>query len=177
MSEVSTKHKATAPTTLSFAVVTVSTSKHRQLSVGEEAVNDRSGNLIVQLISEEGHKIAHKEIIPDNAEKIKSTVLRLLKADNVDAVITTGGTGIAGKDITVETIQSIIEKELPGFGELFRKLSYEKIGSASILTRATAGVKDGKAVFCLPGSPDAVETAVRQLILPEAAHIVKHIRE
>lgn len=97
--------------------------------------------------------------------------------ESVDAVVASGGTGITQSDITIEAIRPLFEKELPGFGELLRKISYEKIGSPAVMTRATAGIVKGKAIFCIPGSPQAVETALKHLILPEVGHIVKHARE
>jgi molybdenum cofactor biosynthesis protein B len=95
----------------------------------------------------------------------------------VDVAVFCGGTGITATDITIETVSPFMEKTLPGFGELFRLLSYERIGSAAILSRAFAGVAKGKAFFCIPGSMDAVKLCLEKLILPEAAHIVKHARE
>jgi molybdenum cofactor biosynthesis protein B len=104
-------------------------------------------------------------------------VTNALNDPNVDVIITYGGTGISKSDVTIETLNPMFEKNIPGFGELLRKISFDEIGSASILTRATAGVVKGKVVFCLPGSKQAVETAMKYLILPESAHIIKHIRE
>jgi len=92
-------------------------------------------------------------------------------------VIFSGGTGITSTDVTIETVSPFFVKTLPGFGEFFRRISFEKVGSAAVLSRAVAGVANGKAVFCIPGSPNAVRTAVEILILPEAPHIVKHARE
>jgi molybdenum cofactor biosynthesis protein B len=115
--------------------------------------------------------------VPDDRSLIERSVRRALRSRRVDAVITCGGTGIGPTDVTIETVQPLLEKELHGFGEIFRRLSYEEIGSAAILTRAIAGVSKGKAVFCIPGSPHAVSLAVEKLILPEAGHIIKHARE
>jgi len=96
---------------------------------------------------------------------------------DIDVAIFSGGTGITPTDITIETVSPFFEKTLPGFGEFFRRISFERVGSAAVLTRAVAGVAKGKALFCIPGSPDAVRVAAEMLILPEAPHIVKHARE
>jgi len=100
----------------------------------------------------------------------------MLKASKVDAIITCGGTGINPSDVTIETLEPILEKELPGFGELFRHLSYQEIGSAAVMTRAVAGVAKGKVIFCLPGSPNAAKLCLEKLILPETGHIILHAR-
>jgi molybdenum cofactor biosynthesis protein B len=105
---------------------------------------------------------------------IREGVEKALKTDNVDAVITCGGTGISRTDVTIEAIGILLEKEIPGFGEMLRNLSHKKIGSAAILTRAIAGVSHGKAIFCLPGSPHAVSLGVNKLVLPEVGHILFH---
>jgi molybdenum cofactor biosynthesis protein B len=116
-------------------------------------------------------------MVPDEKFLIERSVIEALESRDVDAIISCGGTGISPKDVTIETIRPFLEKELHGFGEILRKISYEQIGSAAILTRAAAGVSKGKAVFCLPGSPQAVSLALERLILAEAGHIVKHARE
>jgi len=103
--------------------------------------------------------------------------MRLLRSRKVDAIITCGGTGVGPKDLTIEAVRPLLDKEIRGFGEIFRHLSYEEIGSAAVLTNALAGVAGGKAIFCIPGSPQAASLAVEKLILPEAAHILKHTRE
>jgi len=104
-------------------------------------------------------------------------VRKALSSNDVDAIVTCGGTGIGPTDVTIETVQPLLEKEILGFGEIFRTLGYEQIGSAVILTRALAGVSRGKVVFCIPGSPQAVSLCLKKLILPEVGHIVKHARE
>ncbi len=176
MSETSIKHKSESPKTLNISILTCSDSKYLSLKRGEE-INDVSGNLIEELIKKAGYNVYQRIILPDNLVLIKEKVKEILYSKDVDAIIITGGTGITKKDVTIEAIKELIEKELPGFGELFRKLSYEKIGSAAILTRALAGVAKSKAIFCLPGSPEAVKLAVSSLIIPELPHIVKHARE
>ncbi len=105
---------------------------------------------------------------------IQKTMREMLNSPKIDAIISTGGTGITPADVTIEAVRPLIEKELPGFGELFRHLTFQDIGSAAVLSRALAGVAKGKAVFCLPGSPHAVKLCLERLILPETAHIVLH---
>jgi molybdenum cofactor biosynthesis protein B len=103
-------------------------------------------------------------------------VRKALQSQKVDAVITCGGTGISPSDVTIETVELLLDKQLSGFGEIFRWLSYDEIGSAAVMTRAMAGVAKGKVVFCLPGSPQAVRLCVERLILPEVGHIILHAR-
>lgn len=140
-------------------------------------MNDQSGDLMVQMLEDSGHKVVSRVLVPDDAEMIREAVGKALQSEDVEAVVACGGTGIAPKDVTIETVTPMLKKALPGFGELFRKLSYESIGSAAVLSRAVAGVVDGKAVFCVPGSVNAVRLCLGKLILPEAGHIVKHARE
>jgi len=176
MSETVEKHKAEAPRKLRFAVVTISTSRFRLAERGE-SFRDDGGDIMVKLLTEAGHTIAYRGIAPDDPKHIIGLLEKLLKMPEVEVIVTTGGTGVARRDVSIEAVRSILEKELPGFGELLRMLSFQRIGSAAIMTRAVAGVARGKAIFCLPGSPQAVELAVRELIIPEAGHVVKHARE
>lgn len=116
-------------------------------------------------------------IVPDDANEIKKAVKSFIADEKIDAVITAGGTGITKRDITIETLRPLFEKELPGFGEILRHIGYyEKVGGPALLTRATAGLIGRKPVFCLPGAPDAAKVAMK-LILPELGHIIKHARE
>jgi molybdenum cofactor biosynthesis protein B len=176
MSETAERHKAEAPKHLGFAVIICSTSRFRELSEKGRA-DDPSGDLIVKAIREAGHRVAMRRIVPDEKSEIQRALMRALKSRKTDVIITSGGTGISMRDVTIEAVQPLLDKELPGFGEIFRTLSYEEIGSAAVLTRALAGVAKGKAVFCLPGSPQSVSLALERIIIPEAGHIVKHARE
>jgi molybdenum cofactor biosynthesis protein B len=176
VSESSLRHKAEAPRSLGFALIMCSTSRFAQFEQGNQ-VDDPSGDLISQTLKRTGHRLASRVFVPDDEKMIKKTVEEALKNENVDAVIVCGGTGIAPKDVTIETVTPLLEKILPGFGELFRKVSYDNVGSAVVLSRAVAGVADGKAVFCIPGSVDAVRVCLDKFILPETGHIVKHARE
>ena len=176
MSESSQSHKAHAPKLLNFAVFICSTSRHNSLQKGEEA-SDVSGDTISALLKAGGHNVLFKRIIADDKDMIDHAVRSILDNPGVDAAIFCGGTGITHSDVTIETVSPFFEKTLPGFGEIFRRLSYDKAGSAAVMSRAVAGAARGKALFCIPGSPDAVRVSVELLISTEAAHIVKHARE
>jgi molybdenum cofactor biosynthesis protein B len=176
MSETAKSHKAQAPKSLNFAVFMCSTSRYSSLQKGEE-VTDVSGDTIKALLEKAGHVVLFKRIIADDKEMIEHAVKSVLDNPGVDAAIFCGGTGITHSDVTIETVSPFFEKTLPGFGEVFRRLSYDKVGSAAVMSRAVAGASRGKALFCIPGSPDAVRVSVELLISPEAAHIVKHARE
>ena len=176
MSESTKKHKAMAPKQLSFAVFICSTSRYQDIRK-DQKISDVSGNTIEAMLRNAGHKILSKKIIADDISMIQDAVNSVLSSPELDAAIFCGGTGIALKDTTIETVVPFLEKTLPGFGEIFRRLSYETIGSAAVMSRAVAGVAKGKVLFCIPGSPNAVRIAVETLILPETPHIVRHIRE
>jgi molybdenum cofactor biosynthesis protein B len=164
-----------AEVTVRVGVVTISTSKWKKYgSVGLEGlkdIDDESGKFIVDSLTE--CEIVGYRLVPDNREKILGAVLELL--DKADVVITTGGTGITPTDVTIEAIEPIVSKKLEGFGEIFRMLSYKEVGSAAILSRAFAGVADGKVVFCLPGSTKAVRLAM-EIVKPALRHVVSHAR-
>ncbi|MCS7095760.1 MAG: MogA/MoaB family molybdenum cofactor biosynthesis protein [Candidatus Bathyarchaeota archaeon] len=176
MSESTKRHKAEAPKKLNFAIFICSTSRYQKLIHGE-SFRDESGELIEHYVKMAGHTVVLRSIIPDDRQKIEESMSEALQRQDVDAVVFCGGTGIAPSDVTIETVTPLLEKILPGFGELFRLLSYRDIGSAALLSRAIAGTAKGKVFFCIPGSPDAVKLSFEKLILPEAAHIVKHARE
>ncbi|UCC32996.1 MAG: molybdenum cofactor biosynthesis protein MoaB [Candidatus Bathyarchaeota archaeon] len=176
MSETAKKHKAEAPEKLGFAVFVCSSSRFKKWQKRGK-IDDPSGDLIVKLLEGAGHGVALRGVLPDDGAVIHQGVLKALGTEEVDAIIACGGTGVGARDVTIEAVKPLLEKELPGFGELFRRLSYDEIGSAASMSRALAGVAKGKAVFVLPGSPQAVRLCVERLILPEASHIVKHTRE
>lgn len=142
-----------------------------------ELPEDESGDLIIQILRRHGHRIVSRKVLPDDREQIQRAVLKALKSRKVDAIITCGGTGISPRDVTIEAVRLVLDKELEGFGEIFRRLSYDAIGSAAILSRALAGVSSKKVIFCIPGSPQAVSIAVENLIAPEVGHILAHARE
>jgi molybdenum cofactor biosynthesis protein B len=176
MSETSRAHKEKAPKKLGFAVVICSTSRYHDSEAGK-CVTDESGDLIVKLLETHGYSVVSRDLVPDNKTLIEAFVKKALQSRNVDAIIMSGGTGIAPSDVTIETVEPLLEKDLPGFGELFRAISYDEIGSAALMSRAIAGVAREKAVFCIPGSPNAVKTCLEKLILPEVGHIILHARE
>jgi molybdenum cofactor biosynthesis protein B len=175
VSESTKKHKTEAPKKLKFAIFICSTSRYQKLKSSGK-IEDESGDLIESLIKKAGHNVILRKIIPDDKSKIEESMQQTLNS-NIDAIIFCGGTGIAPSDVTIETVSPFIEKILPGFGEIFRRLSFDRIGSAAILSRAIAGTVKGKVIFCIPGSPDAVQLCVQRLILPEAPHILKHANE
>jgi len=162
---------------IKVGVITISTSrwkKYGNVSSLEalESIDDPSGKLIVDTLADE-YEVVDYRLVPDSEEKILCAVGDIL--DKSDVVITTGGTGITPTDITVETIEPLVDKKLDGFGEIFRMLSYKEIGNAAILSRAFAGIMGGKAIFCLPGSQKAVKLAL-EIIKPTLRHIITHAR-
>jgi len=177
MSETSKIHKTKAPKTLNYAIYICSTSRYELMQQGVNAATDVGGDTIVGILKNAGQNVLFKKIIADDKALISQEVQQALVTSNLDVAIFSGGTGITPTDVTIETVSPFFEKTLPGFGEFFRRISYDKVGSAAFLSRAVAGIAKGKALFCIPGSPDAVRTAVEILILPEAPHIVKHARE
>ena len=160
------EHKARAPGTVACGVVTVSDSR-------TEATDD-SGQLIRKLLADAGHTVPFYEVVKDEGPAILAAVERAVAA--CDAILTNGGTGLSPRDVTVETLEPLMEKVLPGFGELFRALSFREIGSAAMMSRTLAGTFRGKLLFCLPGSPAACELAVKSLILAELGHAVGVMR-
>ena len=117
--------------------------------------DDKSGQTLVDRIQAEGHRIAARAIVKDDVRAIRASVRRLVKDKLVDVIISTGGTGLTGRDVTVEAMRPLFDKEIEGFGVLFHMMSFQKIGTSTVQSRATAGVVSGKYVFCLPGSPGA----------------------
>jgi len=177
MSESAHKHKTEAHRKLNFTVIVSSSSRYLKLKA-REPFTDPSGDLIVELVKNAGHSIVSRDILPDDRVLLGKYVGNAIGSEDVDAIIVCGGTGVSLTDVTIETVRPMLIKTLPGFGEMFRKLSYDEIGSAAIMTRALAGVTDqGKAVFCIPGSPQAVKLVMSKLILPETGHILKHAKE
>jgi len=158
------------------AILTISTSKYWKKEKGEEDIGDLSGERAKELVRKNGHDVVYYEVLPDNEDKIYEGIVKALSTD-ADFIVTSGGTGLTKNDVTIEVVSKLLEKEMPGFGELFRLKSYEEIDTAAVLSRAIAGVINQKVIFCLPGSPEAVRLALKEIILPEIAHIMKHVRE
>lgn len=161
-------HRSNAPGRLGFAVLTVSDSRTPD--------TDTSGQAIRRLVEEAGHEVMVQAIVRDEAAAIRAAVEAMTELEAVDVLVATGGTGFTARDVTVPTVRALFEVEIPGFGELFRMLSYAQVKAAAMLSRATAGLLRGRAVFIVPGSPKAVDLAMRELILPEAAHLISHAR-
>jgi molybdenum cofactor biosynthesis protein B len=176
MSKTARRHKSGAPVQLQFSIFVCSTSRF-QLQQKKVKAADVSGDTIESILESAGHVIHTRKILADDETMIRQAVQQTLNSADVDAAVFCGGTGITPLDVTIESVTPFLEKVLPGFGEIFRKLSFDSMGSAAVLSRAIAGVAKGKAFFCIPGSPDAVKLSVERLILPEAPHIVKHARE
>lgn len=176
MSETARGHKAGAPKKLQFGIYVCSTSRYEQMKKGQK-VEDTSGNMIESLLENAGHTVLFHKIISDDPALITQSVQHVLNCSDIDAAIFCGGTGITHSDVTIETVTPFLEKVLPGFGEIFRRLSYDEIGSAAVMSRAIAGISKEKEFFCIPGSPNAVRLCLEKLILPETGHISKHARE
>jgi molybdenum cofactor biosynthesis protein B len=138
--------------------------------------DDRSGRLARSLLEEAGHRIVDYRILPDEPDRIARCVTAWLDREDCEGVLVNGGTGVATRDRTYEALFGLLDQRLDGFGELFRALSYEQVGSAAMLSRAVAGVARGKPVFSVPGSPKAVKLALERLILPELAHLLAELR-
>ncbi|NLB00384.1 MAG: MogA/MoaB family molybdenum cofactor biosynthesis protein [Methanomicrobiales archaeon] len=152
------------PLTVTGAVITVSSTRKPE--------TDASGKALIDLLSAVDIEVTHYSIVPDDRERIRSEVLMAISRAN--CVIVTGGTGLTPDDVTIEAVAPLLEKTIEGFGELFRLKSYEEIGTATILSRALAGVIGGRTVFCIPGSTKAVTLAAREIIIPEIRHILTH---
>lgn len=169
MSESVEKHREASPDRLNVAVLTISDTRTPETDTG--------GNVIVELMQGAGHEVSRREIVRDDAPRIEVVLQELLADAEVDAVITTGGTGISARDTTYEVVNRLIDKKLDGFGELFRMLSYEEIGAAAMLSRAVAGAAGFKFLACLPGSTNAVRLAMEKLLVPEMPHVVFELRK
>ena len=156
------EHKARAPKSVKCGVITISDSRTE--------ATDESGKILKQLLLDAGHKILFTAIVKDDGKAIAEAVEQA--SWTCDAIVTNGGTGLSKRDVTIETLQPELEKVLPGFGELFRVLSYRDVGAAAMLSRAIAGVYKTRLLFCLPGSPAACLLAMKSLILPELGHAI-----
>jgi molybdenum cofactor biosynthesis protein B len=160
------EHKARAPRRVSCAVITASDTRTEE--------TDDAGRYVQEALQGAGHEVTYYAVVRDERDAIRKSVEEAL--DRADVIIINGGTGLTPRDVTIETLEPMLEKRLEGFGELFRWLSYGEIGSAAMMSRAMAGVVRGRFVACLPGSPKAVRLAVEKLLLPELGHIVQQLR-
>jgi len=138
---------------------------------------DRGGQLIVELLVAAGHHVSSRQIVKDDPLEIGTLLHQLSDPETVDAVLITGGTGIAPRDQTFETVSGLLTKIMPGYGELFRMLSFAEIGPAAMLSRAIGGVRNGVIVLTMPGSVAAVQLAMERLIVPEIGHLVYEARK
>jgi molybdopterin adenylyltransferase len=161
------EHKAQGPASVACFVLTVSDTR--------TAETDTSGRAIRELLEAAGHRLSGHAIVRDEPAQVREQVIAHCGNAATQVIITTGGTGITSRDGTYEAVNGLLEKRLDGFGELFRMLSFEEIGSAAMMSRATAGSTRGKVVFVLPGSENAVRLAMTRLIIPELAHVVQQV--
>jgi len=159
------EHRRQSPARVSCAVITISDTRTPE--------TDASGHAIAALLEDAGHRVAFRELVPDDPERIGTRLDAALASDDVQVVITTGGTGISRRDGTYEVVRQRLEKTLDGFGELFRMLSYHQVGPAAMLSRACAGLASGRIVITLPGSEAAVRLAMEKLVIPELGHLVR----
>ena len=162
------EHKAHAPTAVRCFVITISDSRTEDTDTG--------GRAIVELLTAAGHQVAGRTLVRDDAELVRGAIERHLATPDLDAIISTGGTGITSRDSTYEAVTALLQKRLDGFGELFRMLSYQQIGPAAMMSRACAGLAAGRIVICLPGSEAAVRLAMEKLVVPELGHLVQQAR-
>ncbi|MCM3713814.1 MogA/MoaB family molybdenum cofactor biosynthesis protein [Halalkalibacter oceani] len=162
------EHKQEAPKTVNCFVLTVSDTRTKE--------TDKSGALMKQLLEEGQYCVTGYEIVKDSEQEIQAVIKEAAGREDVEAILINGGTGIASRDRTYEAVSQLLEKEMPGFGDLFRYLSYvEDIGSAAMLSRAVAGIYQDKAIFSTPGSSGAVRLAMTKLIVPELGHVMREI--
>lgn len=163
-------HKAEAePIVARAAVVTLSDTRTE--------ATDTSGQAIRRLLAEGGHAVHSHHLIPDAPAVLDALLRKLLDHPDVDVVLTNGGTGVAARDQTIDVVDRLLDRPLPGFGELFRMLSWEQVGSGAMLSRAAGGVAGGKLLFAMPGSTKAVELAMTRLVLPELKHLLRELRK
>jgi molybdenum cofactor biosynthesis protein B len=159
------EHKATAPKTVGCFVLTVSDTKATE--------TDTSGAVIRDLLTAAGHRVAGSRIVRDEPAEVARIVREVCARDDVQAVVLTGGTGITSRDSTYEAVEALLDKRLPGFGELFRMLSFQEVGPAAMLSRAQMGIHARRIVVSLPGSPNACRLALEKLLIPELGHLLR----
>jgi len=169
MSQSTAEHRCQSPKSVRIAVVTVSDTRTLE--------TDRGGKLVMELLTTGGHEVTERHIVRDDPREIEPLVRKLADPAATDAILITGGTGIAARDQTFETISGLLTKTMPGYGELFRMLSYDDIGPAAMLSRAVGGVMNGVVILTMPGSTAAVQLAMGKLIVPEIGHLVFEARK
>lgn len=168
MAAIHEEHQTQGPPTAACAVITVSDTRTIETDTGGQAV-------IVHLTAA-GHVVTCREIIPDDPDRMRPLLLSLKDRSDVDVILMTGGTGISTRDQTFETVSSLLDKPLPGYGEIFRMLSYQEIGPAAILSRAVGGLMGRKVLLTMPGSPAAIRLAMEKIIIPQLAHLLREAR-
>ena len=161
------EHKAHAPRSIGCMIITCSDTRI--------AETDSSGQLIQKLLKDQGHAVVGYHLVKDDPAQIQLWIARATTNEAVQALIVNGGTGISRRDSTFEAVDEMLEKRLPGFGEIFRLLTYQEMGSPAIMSRATAGIIKGRVLFSIPGSEQAVRLAMEKLILPELGHLVQQL--
>ena len=162
------QHEAHSPPSVRCAVITVSDSRTLDTDTG--------GQTVIDHLTAAGHTVDCREIIPDEPSRMRSLLVSLRDRDDLDVILMTGGTGITSRDQTYETVSELLDKRLPGYGEIFRMLSYQDIGPAAILSRAVGGLIGGKVLLTMPGSPAAVRLAMEKIIVPQLPHLVREAR-
>jgi molybdenum cofactor biosynthesis protein B len=168
MAATHAEHVAQGPQSARCAVITVSDTRTLE--------NDTGGQTVIDHLKAAGHTIAHREIIPDEPARMRPLLEALRQRNDVDVVLLTGGTGISSRDQTYETASGLLDKPLPGYGELFRMLSYQEIGPAAILSRAVGGLLGRKVLLTMPGSPAGVRLAMEKIIVPQLPHLLREAR-
>jgi molybdenum cofactor biosynthesis protein B len=168
MSQSTQEHRASAPQQLRCAVITVSDTRTE--------ATDTGGAEVIRQLSAAGHAVPRREIVPDEPERMAPLLLELAALPELDAILLTGGTGLASRDQTFETVSALFTKTLPGYGELFRMLSFAEIGPAAMLSRAVGGLIGRVVLLTMPGSPSGVRLAMERLIVPELPHLVREAR-
>ena len=168
MSQVVEEHRRQAPQSVACAVITVSDTRTPETDTG--------GNLVAERLASAGHRVVERKIIRDEPVAMRAVLVELSARPDVEAVLLTGGTGLSSRDQTYETVSLLLTKTIPGYGELFRMLSYQEIGTAAMLSRAVGGLIDRTVVLTMPGSPAAVQLAMDKVILPELGHLLREAK-
>ena len=168
MSATHVEHKSQGPQLIRCAVITVSDTRTLETDTGGQSVIDH--------LTRAGYEVVQREIIPDDPLRMRPLLDELCGRDDVDAILLTGGTGVTRRDQTFETVSTFLDKPMPGYGEIFRMLSFQEIGPAACLSRAVGGIARGKVVLTMPGSPAGVRLAMEKIIVPELPHFVREAR-
>lgn len=174
MTSPALEHREKAPQSVKLAIIVTSDLLHEKALKGE-SIKDETGDLMENLILSSKHKLMHRVVVPNDGVELLKTVEEAI-SKGAEVILVSGGTGLGPRDISVDALAPMFEKTIPGFGELFRSLSYVELGSAAMLSRANAGVYKGSVIFVLPGSPHAAKLALTKLILPEAGHLIGELR-